>query len=1321
MPTLSSHLRAVGLAAAASAFGLCAAPAAAQLRISEFMAANVSVVQDEEAAYGDWIEIHNASNAAVNLSGWHLTDTATNLTRWTFPATNLPAGGYLLVFADGKDRTAPRLHANFSLDADGEYLALVQPDGTTIEHEYAPFPEQFDDISYGLQTQGTDPTLDAGQPGYLIYHTPGSANVCRPAPHPLYSDDSVAQIDLAISDNDWNWLFWDNPDTTSFRSVNVRFRHGDVDLVVTNAGIQCRGNTSLTQKPRSFNLVFNAFVPGQKLLDLERINLNADVNDPSMARPKLINDLHNAAGVPTPYANHVALVVSNTTYHYSFFDAVRNNTQPIDDVFLRQRFGTDRGNLYKCLYVDMPASLSYLGPTGTSYSAHGSTYALRFCGAGDASYDDLAGFVSLINNTSSNDFPTAILGAFEVDEFLQNLALDVLTGHWDDYWINANNYHLFFNAETRRWTYLPYDFDNTFDIRWYNADWANQNVYAWTNISEGPHEAPLASRLMAVPEFKKRYAFYMKRMLDNLFTYSSESAQAFAIRSNLVAALPFQDAVSVANMKGEERSNYGGCWPYWSYDQFYWSYTDGQSDYSSVPDERGILPFVSARVSSAYSQLGTLANIAPVLSDFAMVPGLPRTNDAVAVSIQAFDDVAVTNVSFYYSFQGGATNVAEMALQADGSYAAVLPAFGATGTVRYLVRARDNSGQSTFHPYGGSNYAASVEIGSAAFDLVVTELNYNPYDLTAAETAAGLTDPQALEFVELYNAGNAPLNLTGFQLQNGISATFPAFVLTNGTYAVVVKNTNAFRVRYTNSAIRIIGVFGGQLSNSGETVELRNAAGATIAAIAYGDGGDWPGRADGDGSSLELVDPAAPDYADPGAWRSSSEYGGSPGAAGLGPDNRVVVNEVLTHTDPPLSDSVELFNSTESAIAIGGWYLSDDKSNYRKYAISNGTVLPAGGYVTFNETNHFNCSGNTNLDFSFDGAHGDDVYLVQADARSNLVRFVDHVEFGPAANGESFGRWPNGTGSGYPMISRTFGASNSGPRVGPLVIGELMYNPPSGSNHLEFVEIANPTAAAVDLTHWALDDGISYAFPSNATIAASGVLAVVSFDPAAASNSALLADFRSVYGLATNVPLLGPYAGALDNGGETVRLLRPDSPPAEEPGYYPLMTEDEVRYDDEFPWPLAADAGGASLARRFPAAWGSDADNWTAGDPPTPGSVLSLRTDYQQWIADHDIQDLAALNPETGISYAEEYLLETNAASYLFAPGSIDDPNLLIFVPMLEHGISNRVEVTTNIVGGATWREPYPQEFVSLGNHTYRVYSPADMPFFLRLKLLPTP
>ena len=125
---------------------------AASVVISEFMAQNTKTLADETGRYPDWIELHNVTSAAINLDGWYLTDTTNNLSQWRIPAVMLPANGYLVIFASGRDQTnaAAPLHTNFQLNNNGEYLALVRPDGQTIESRFYPtFPEQFKDISYG--------------------------------------------------------------------------------------------------------------------------------------------------------------------------------------------------------------------------------------------------------------------------------------------------------------------------------------------------------------------------------------------------------------------------------------------------------------------------------------------------------------------------------------------------------------------------------------------------------------------------------------------------------------------------------------------------------------------------------------------------------------------------------------------------------------------------------------------------------------------------------------------------------------------------------------------------------------------------------------------------------------------------------------------------------------------------------------------------------------------------------------------------------------------------------------------------------------------
>ena len=160
-----------GLEVAQNASPIRTTSATGAVYISEFMASNSNTLADEEGDFSDWIEIYNSDSAEVDLAGWYLTDDTNDLTKWQFPATTLAADAYLVVFASDKDRdvASGELHTNFKLKSGGEYLALVQPDGTTIAAQYSPqYPPQFRDVSYGL-----DGSLNER---YFTQPTPGSPN-----------------------------------------------------------------------------------------------------------------------------------------------------------------------------------------------------------------------------------------------------------------------------------------------------------------------------------------------------------------------------------------------------------------------------------------------------------------------------------------------------------------------------------------------------------------------------------------------------------------------------------------------------------------------------------------------------------------------------------------------------------------------------------------------------------------------------------------------------------------------------------------------------------------------------------------------------------------------------------------------------------------------------------------------------------------------------------------------------------------------------------------------------------------------------------------
>ena len=303
----------------------------------------------------------------------------------------------------------------------------------------------------------------------------------------------------------------------------------------------------------------------------------------------------------------------------------------------------------------------------------------------------------------------------------------------------------------------------------------------------------------------------------------------------------------------------------------------------------------------------------------------------------------------------------------------------------------------------------------------------------------------------------------------------------SGATALVVKDRSAFETRY-GTGHRILGEYRGDLDNNGDRITMRDPFDQVIVDFQYRDTGLWPAWAHGFGSTLEVIDTRG-DYNDGSNWRASIEYGGSPGVEG-GDNLGIVINEVLTHANLPATDAIELHNVTDSAIDISGWYLSDTVKKLKQFRIPDGTILPAGGYLAFDEHDfnpgRWHASGGG---FALESAREEDVWLTAADAEGNLTHFVDHVEFGAALNGESFGRWPNATGPLYPMDHLTLGQKNSGPRVGPIIISEVMFNPPDpgngiNPNDLEYVEVYNPTDEPWDTPNWHVRGGADFEFPT---------------------------------------------------------------------------------------------------------------------------------------------------------------------------------------------------------------------------------------------------
>lgn len=360
----------------------------------------------------------------------------------------------------------------------------------------------------------------------------------------------------------------------------------------------------------------------------------------------------------------------------------------------------------------------------------------------------------------------------------------------------------------------------------------------------------------------------------------------------------------------------------------------------------------------------------------------------------------------------------------------------------------------------------------------------------------------------------------------------------------------------------------------------------------------------------------------------------TPGLSNFRPTTSVYINELLTHTDPPIEDAVELFNPTSLPVDISYWLLSNQREIPARYTFPAGSIVQPRGFLVVYES-QFKNSNPLYPNFTFNSAHGDQCLLTAADASGRLLGLQDAIRVGSAQHGIPFGRIATSTGVDYGAVqSITFGVdapasvpdfekgkgeTNAPPLVGPLVISEVMYRPldtGAGDPALdEYIELQNITGVPLNLfdpytstlvptasptNTYQLRGAVEYQFPPLLTLAAEARVLVVPFDPA--GMPAQLTHFRQRFGIPPDVLILGPWKGSLSDAA-TIELYKPDTiqePPHPDAGYLPSVLVDRVSYSDSSGWPESARGLGSALQRRRLEAYANDVLNWTAA-APTPG------------------------------------------------------------------------------------------------------------------------
>jgi hypothetical protein len=1028
-------------------------------------------------------------------------------------------------------------------------------------------------------------------------------------------------------------LHWFTPVTvasTTFQRVAMYWQGEFYDNIKMNT----HGQSSGGFRNHSYNVDFNPdhnFKPSEDLPRVDDINLLSSYADKAHMRLMLSYQIYNDSGPRAPYHYVVpARMQSNGVFH-----SIMHITENGDDKYL-ERIGRDRnGAMYK-MYTD------------PSLPANAEKKTRR--------WEDKSDFTTLVAGINSATNRLYIFDNVDVSEAINFFAAMIITASVD---CCHKNFYLYRDSDgDGEWEMLPWDFDLSFGRNWQSGEtYWDDRVYPQNGLNVGA-TFPLGPYLFSANQTTR--AMYLRRvrtLQDELLQTNGTPAAEMNFEKQIdywTALMKNDGALDIAKWGtwGMGQGGAGGssgagiyttnmicvrtgepsvpCWRTLeeaaaelktNYMVRRRTYVFNQKMGGALPDPQpvnavlrfGTLEYnpSSGNQNEEFLTLVNTNNYAVDISGWKLAGAIEHTFQGGVVIPNG---VAPTNTLYVVpdkkAFRRRATGPkGNQGLYVEGPYKGQLSARGETIVLIDKAGRTNQSFQYTGNPSGPQKY------------LRITEIMYHP----PGAPVGSPYEAEDFEYIEIKNIGPTNQNLAGVRFMNGIEFDFTGSAVTTlapGAHVLVVKNLAAFTSRY-GAGLNVAGQYVGFLDNGGERLQLLDAVNEEIHDFSYNN--SWYPITDGPGASLVVVDEAADTgvWGNKEGWRPSATDFGSPAQNDPAPASApapIVINELLTHTDLPQVDAIELLNPTVAEVNISGWFISDDFANPKKFRVPDNTVIPAGGHLVFYESNSFGVGPNG---FAI-SSKGDETYLFSGNG-TNLTGHLHGYSFGAAENGISFGRYTNSQTNVHfvAMSALTLGSANAAPKVGPVVISEINYRPDEqviGVDNTidEFLELANTSGASVSLfdpanpaNTWRLRGAVDFDFPTGVTLPAGGHVIIVSFNPA---ETALFNTFTSRFSVPGNVRVVGPWDGQLGNLGESVRLLRPDAPDVTE---VPYILVDQVDYSNRPPWSGGADGIGLSLQRLVESNYGNDPLNWigvapSAAAPYVPGGTAPSITGQPQ-------------------------------------------------------------------------------------------------------------
>ena len=456
------------------------------------------VVSKPTDGSSDWIELFVTGDQPVELSEYALVDDHPDHTPYTLPIGVLNPGEYWVIQMETEDNVGSSFGLPFGL-GDRDQVNLLWGEEVIDELSWSE-DGAIEGYSFGRLPDGQ------GE-GRLLHPTPGATNaLSEHEPQALFPLDEVIEVHLELEAADWRAI-QEDPLAEVYYMGHIQYGTERLEDVA----IRVKGNSSLNSVARSpsvrfsFKVDMNRYVEGQRLLGVKKLNFNNGFKDPTLMREHLAYEVYRAMGRPAPRTAFVNLTVSGE--HMGLYTVV----EQVDDLFLDQHFDERSGDLYK---PEPPAGqLIDRGDRIEDYEGVG----LK---TNEETTDHAAflRFIKVINNSNEGELDQVL----HIDDYLLNLAINVVLVNLDSYLGMGHNYYLY--ERHGIFTEIPWDLNEAFGNFTCGC---NRDQLVHFLIDEPTcgslRSYPLLDRIFQNPAYIERYHQQLRAIIEGAGSLASLS------------------------------------------------------------------------------------------------------------------------------------------------------------------------------------------------------------------------------------------------------------------------------------------------------------------------------------------------------------------------------------------------------------------------------------------------------------------------------------------------------------------------------------------------------------------------------------------------------------------------------------------------------------------------------------------------------------------------------------------------------------------------------------------------------------------------------